>query len=188
MVALRPDMPEDEPGHIPSRGELITQAVEAIVSFQDATDAMDEAAAAYLGATPSEIRCLGALQRGPLSAGELAERLSLTRGAITALVDRLEARGFLSRQHVAGDRRRVHIALTPLAIAEATRIYGPLAAEGAAHFGRYTGEQLAAIADFLSLGRDLQLRHAARVRAMTARLAEPGDETGTPRPPEVTAG
>jgi DNA-binding MarR family transcriptional regulator len=145
----------------------MAQAVEAIVSYQDATDAMDEAAAQFMGLTRSEIRCLGALQRGPRSASELADWLYLTRGAITALVDRLEARGLVERRHVSDDRRRVHIAMTPRARALVAKIYGPLAAEGASHVRKYSDEQLATIADFLAAGRDLQLRHAARVRAMT---------------------
>lgn len=157
----------------------MARAVEAIVSFADATDAMDEAAAAYLGLTRSEVRCLGALRRGPLSAGEIAHELNLTRGAITALVDRLEARGFVERQAVSDDRRRVNIAMMPAARSRIARIWGPLAGEGAQHVRQYSDEQLSTIAEFLATGRDLQLRHAARVRGMTPDAPEPG-----PRDPE----
>lgn len=42
---------------------------------------------------------------GPLSQRELAERLLLTSGAVTVLVDRLEAAGLVSRQPHPSDRR-----------------------------------------------------------------------------------
>jgi predicted transcriptional regulator len=42
---------------------------------------------------------------GPLSQRDLAERLLLTSGAVTVLVDRLEAAGLVSRQPHPSDRR-----------------------------------------------------------------------------------
>jgi len=56
------------------------------------------------------LNCLGA--RGPMSAGELAEALSLTPGTITALLDRLESGGLARRSPAAEDRRRVVVVLT----------------------------------------------------------------------------
>jgi DNA-binding MarR family transcriptional regulator len=147
-----------------TRSELMASAVEAIVRFQEAADALDEAAASVLGLTRSEIRCLGAVERGPLSAGELAARLHLTRGAITAMVDRLEARNMVERRPVSDDRRRVNVAMTQNARTSLLQIYGPLAADAAKHAKDYSDEQLETIGDFLQAGRELQFKHAARVR------------------------
>lgn len=44
--------------------------------------------------------------------GDLAEQLDLTSGAITALCDKLEARGFAERRRLQGDRRNVWLDIT----------------------------------------------------------------------------
>jgi DNA-binding MarR family transcriptional regulator len=54
---------------------------------------------------------------GPLTQRELGARLSLTSGAVTMLVDRLENAGWVRRRPYPGDRRYVLIELTPHAVA-----------------------------------------------------------------------
>jgi DNA-binding MarR family transcriptional regulator len=49
------------------------------------------------------------LQRGKLTAGELAELTGLTTGSVTALIDRFEKKGFVKRQADSVDRRKVFI-------------------------------------------------------------------------------
>jgi Transcriptional regulators len=44
--------------------------------------------------------------------GDLAEQLDLTSGAITALCDKLEAKGFAERRRLQGDRRNVWLDIT----------------------------------------------------------------------------
>ena len=60
-----------------------------------------------------QYRVLVHLAEGNVSASALAEWLSVSRPAITTLVDGLVSRGLVSRSSVAGDRRRVDHALTP---------------------------------------------------------------------------
>jgi DNA-binding MarR family transcriptional regulator len=147
----------------------MAEAVDAIVRFQEASAALDDAACRYLGLARSELLCLAAIERGPLTASTLAQRLNLSRGAITALVDRLEARSFVTREPVATDRRRVRIALTLAARDELTRIYGPIVADGRLRVRELSDAELATIVEFLQAGRELQARHASRVRAMPPR-------------------
>jgi DNA-binding MarR family transcriptional regulator len=47
------------------------------------------------------------LQEGPQTAGQLSQRLSLTTGAVTSVIDRLERRHFAKRIPDANDRRKV---------------------------------------------------------------------------------
>ncbi|MGB1560243.1 MAG: MarR family winged helix-turn-helix transcriptional regulator [Sinimarinibacterium flocculans] len=47
------------------------------------------------------------------TAGRLAQRVSLTQGTVTSILDRLEARGLVRRSRANDDRRRVLVALTP---------------------------------------------------------------------------
>jgi DNA-binding MarR family transcriptional regulator len=59
---------------------------------------------------------LWALRRAPqrrLRMGELAEAVTLSRGGLTKLVDRLEAGGLLRREACVTDRRGYHAVLTP---------------------------------------------------------------------------
>jgi DNA-binding MarR family transcriptional regulator len=67
-----------------------------------------QATASQLGIGATDLYCLLLLNDdGPASAGQLAEVLGLTTGAITGVVDRLAAAGFVVRESDASDRRRV---------------------------------------------------------------------------------
>ena len=77
--------------------------------WQDETQAYDEAVGERLGLNAAERRCLGFLHGGPQPAGAIAAAIGLTPAAVTALVDRLEARGLLTRKRSEEDRRKVII-------------------------------------------------------------------------------
>lgn len=49
------------------------------------------------------------LQRGSLTAGELAQLTGLTTGAVTGLIDRFEKKKLVERQFDKADRRRVFV-------------------------------------------------------------------------------
>ncbi|MEZ4393843.1 MAG: MarR family transcriptional regulator [Polyangiales bacterium] len=53
------------------------------------------------------------LHRGPQPVNAIGRRIELTSGAITTAVDRLEARGLVTRTHDAEDRRVRTVSLTP---------------------------------------------------------------------------
>ncbi|MCX7622008.1 MAG: MarR family transcriptional regulator [Acidimicrobiales bacterium] len=52
-------------------------------------------------------------ERSAAAASKLADRMSVTRPTITALIDGLVAKGLVTRDPVPSDRRRVSVALTP---------------------------------------------------------------------------
>ena len=57
---------------------------------------------------------LGALDRGEaLTMSEIAARMRHTTAAATGLVDRLEALGYVARNHATDDRRKVFVRITP---------------------------------------------------------------------------
>ena len=64
---------------------------------------------------------------GSLGPSELARRLQLTTGAVTALVDRLEAGGHVERTPHPSDRRRVVITRTQKADEDLTEEIAPMA-------------------------------------------------------------
>jgi DNA-binding MarR family transcriptional regulator len=77
---------------------------------------------AGLGATDHKA-LLFLSEAGAMTAGELAARTGLTTGSVTALIDRLEAKGYARRVSDPSDRRRV---LVEPNVDEARRQIAPL--------------------------------------------------------------
>jgi DNA-binding MarR family transcriptional regulator len=71
---------------------------------------MHEAVGRRAGLSGTDHKYLGfLLQKGPVTAGELACITGLTTGAVTGLVDRFEKKKLLKRQPDKADRRRIII-------------------------------------------------------------------------------
>lgn len=65
------------------------------------------------GLTPSQLRVLQVLaERGETSAGDISQLTQLKLATLTSLVDKLEARGLVTRRRCEEDRRRVWVAIT----------------------------------------------------------------------------
>ena len=80
--------------------------VDVIVSNYEAVESV--------GLNPTDIGSLCLLLlNGPAPAGRLAELTGLTTGAVTGVIDRLEAGGFVHRETDPGDRRRVIVVPNP---------------------------------------------------------------------------
>lgn len=69
------------------------------------------------GLTGPQAITLKALQSGHLTAGELANRVSLSQGTITDILNRLEQRGLVARMKDKLDRRRVFVQATNTGLA-----------------------------------------------------------------------
>ena len=91
-----------------------------------AMDLFDEAAAQALRVGRSDLRALNLLEHGPVGATTLADHLGLSRPSVTALVDRLEAAGYVSRVPAPGDRRAVRIELRAATWRAFAEVYRPL--------------------------------------------------------------
>lgn len=110
--------------------------------------------------------------RGPLSAGQLANAVRLTTGAVTGVLDRLEAAGLVRRVRDAEDRRRVIVEVTDEVARVGAPVYGPLIEDAARAHGEFTVGELETITRFVRLERDLLQRH-------TKRLADLGSATSS---------
>jgi len=100
---------------------------------------------------PTDLKCLDVAAREPgLTAGRIAEVTGMSTSAVTALLDRLERRGFVERRRDPQDRRRVFVTSTGRHEQQLDEIYGPLGAATAAVLDRYDDGQLALIHEFLS--------------------------------------
>ena len=145
---------------------MLTTVAREIAEFQSASDLVDDAVAERLGINRTDQRCLGVLwDRRAIGAGQLAAATELSPGAMTAALDRLERLGYVRRVRSTSDRRSVIVEITPAALRLIEEFYGPIYLEGTAELEGYSEAELEFLRDFLRRGRELQVRHAARIRA-----------------------
>lgn len=111
-----------------------------------------------------------------MTAGRLAERARLSPGAMTALLDRLEQRGFARRARDTKDRRRVLVEVTPELRQMAAQLYGT-PDEGADALAAYTNEQLEFLIGFLRGNAAYQEERMRRLEALKALRARGGQES-----------
>jgi DNA-binding MarR family transcriptional regulator len=97
-----------------------------------------------------------------LSPTDLARRLHLRSGAITALLDRLTAHGHIVREPHPSDRRRLVVSLTPSGRREAMRHLGPMVASVVAMVKRLPPTDRATVGRFID---DLAELVASRPKA-----------------------
>jgi DNA-binding MarR family transcriptional regulator len=156
-----------------SKAELIGELLAAVRANQNATDQMDDAAARGMGVNRTDARCLDLVEQfGPLTAGRLAEGAGLTTGAVTAVIDRLVAKGYLRRVPDPDDRRRVMVEITEKLEERAGRYYGPLAELAFPFLSRYTNAELETIAGFLRASTEIVEKRAREVREELAAEAK----------------
>jgi DNA-binding MarR family transcriptional regulator len=149
---------------------LINQIGSLIPAMQNATQDVDTAAAAALGVNLTDLRCLGVLlHRENVPANQLALNLRLSRGAITAVLDRLAKAGLAERRDDPNDRRGVLVAATRYAQKRVKSLWGPIQVEGEKVLSAYSEEDLRLIVKFVEQARTLQMKHAERIRAAVKR-------------------
>jgi len=108
------------------------------VLFQDAV-------ARFGGVNGTDLQVVGLLMsEGPATPGELAARTGLTAGgSITAVIDRLEKAGYVTRQRDSEDRRRVIVSADVDAVlGRVGPIYGRVGARWAEYLDTLTDEQI----------------------------------------------
>ncbi|MEO9227504.1 MAG: MarR family transcriptional regulator [Devosia sp.] len=132
------------------KAALIAELGGMIVRFQDATQRYDEAVGEVFGLGPAERLCLSLLWNGPQTASAIARHVRLTPAAVTALIDRLEARGFVRRKPDASDRRKVLVEMAEATEALVHDAYLPMSEAGAASLAKYTEAELSLFARILA--------------------------------------
>jgi DNA-binding MarR family transcriptional regulator len=149
-----------------TKRELVEELVQATRASQVATDKMDEAGGRALGVNRTDGRCLDLIQQaGRIGAGELAEWAGLTTGAVTAVVDRLEAKGYVRRVPDPDDRRRVQLEMTEAAQNRSWELWGPLAERGVPHLERLSVAELELLIAHMRFATQLNETRAAEIRA-----------------------
>jgi DNA-binding MarR family transcriptional regulator len=152
-----------------SKTALLDELMDELRGFQNAVDQVDETVCDLAGINRTDARCIDLLdRRGTMAAGQLAEATGLTTGAVTAVLDRLEAKGFVRRARDEHDRRRVLVEPTAELRRLGEEYYSELADAGK-ELGRYSTDELVLLRDFMRRGRELNEAHAARLRERAAK-------------------
>lgn len=145
--------------------EVIGAIGRTIMRWQDATQDFDEAFGRLHGLSSPERRCLGLIAFAPQTARAIADETGLTPASITALLDRLEARGLLSRKPDPNDRRRVMVWATRKTQTMAEEAYGPIHRDGVALLRGYSAAEREMVLKFVTDTLALQSRITAEFLA-----------------------
>lgn len=103
------------------------------------------------------LRCL--YDQPSVAPSELAERLGMTRGAISKLAGRLEEKALVTRTSSAGDRRYQVLALTPVGRTLVPELAALADDHDAEFFGHLSPEHRAIVADAM---KGIVLRHSLK--------------------------
>jgi DNA-binding MarR family transcriptional regulator len=100
---------------------------------------------------PTDFACIGLLARSaePLSPKDIISQLELTSGSVTALLDRLERAGFITRMANPDDRRSLLVMLNRQSAREAMESYEKLEQSYRNATAGFGAEDLTLISEFL---------------------------------------
>ncbi len=128
-----------------TRDDAIERMAEVMREFMARAVLFQDAVARVGGINSTDMQAVSLLMsEGPATPGELAERTGLTAGgAITAVVDRLERAGYVTRERDVDDRRRVIVtAQVDTVLNKVGSIYGRVAQRWADYLATLTDEQI----------------------------------------------
>lgn len=106
-----------------------------------------------LGLNPTDHKCLDVIIRTktPMTASQLAEETSLSTGAITGVIDRLEKAGYVRRKRDPNDRRLIFIdPLLDKAMVKMGPIFDPIKQSSRILYSKYADHELKVILDFIT--------------------------------------
>lgn len=127
-----------------------------------------EAVAQQLGLHATDVKALRLLGEDAMTAGRLADNIGLTGAAVTALVDRLEADGYVQRVRDTEDRRRVTIHAVPAKIRKLDQLYDGIYIEMSRLLSKYSKAEFAAITDYLTNGITILAEQTKKLRDAAA--------------------
>ena len=140
-------------------------------------DRFDASVARAHGVSLAEMKAIDHIQaEGELTPRQLGERLSLSSGAVTAVIDRLERGGWVERSPHPSDRRSIVVRMSDQSLEAGARIYLPYSEALARMAAGLPAASRRAISDFLNAAADV-----AASRAREWRGSGPAP-TGTPGP------
>jgi DNA-binding MarR family transcriptional regulator len=133
-----------------SKQTLIDAISGASQQFSTSTVLFHTALADRLGLNPTDHKCVDVLlQRGSMTAGQLAEVTGLTTGSITTALDRLEKAGFIRRAADPHDRRKVILEVIPDSLTVMFPLFDGLVTAYTQMLDTYSEAELGLILEFI---------------------------------------
>ncbi len=118
----------------------------------------------------TEEKALDLLQRyGPMTARELARRSGLAPASVTALIDRLERKGFARRIANPADGRSILIEFDASMVTRFAPFFTEFVGKLHELYERYSDEELALIAEFMNEAAARQIESAANLSSESER-------------------
>lgn len=155
----------------PGRDAAVARSAEVMRELMARAVLFQEAVARSGGLNGTDLQTVGLLMsEGPATPGELAQRVGVTSGgAITAVVDRLERAGYVTRSRDAHDRRRVIITARTDTVRERVGpVYARVGARWTEYLGTLTVEQVELANEVMAMAAEInrtEIEHLRRERA-----------------------
>ena len=146
-------------------------------------DRFDASVARAHDVSLAEMKAIDHIQaEGEITPRQLGERLSLSSGAVTAVIDRLERGGWVERSPHPRDRRSVVVRMSDQSMEAGARIYLPYSEALARAAAGLPAASRKAIADFLNAAAEIAAERAREWRGSgPAPIGRPGP--GSPPTP-----
>ena len=129
---------------------LIGRLLELGQTSSTETALFHQKAAKRLGVGITDVKAISVLmQEGPITLAALSKRLSLTSGAVTNLVDRLENKGMVQRKADSGDRRKTFVTVVMGAFSHENNPYASMGEAYAGLLDTYSVEQLTFLVEYI---------------------------------------
>src|SRR6476660_1757298 len=129
------------------RAQAMNALNREVRGWQADQELFDSVVSERAGINRTDWRCLDILgTRGPMTAGQLAQAVRLTTGAVTGVLDRLEAANLVRRTRDTDDRRKVIVEVTEEVARRAAPVYGPLVEDAAQAHSHFDADELELIA------------------------------------------
>jgi DNA-binding MarR family transcriptional regulator len=162
-----------------SRRAAEDRVLATLPGWVNAISQLNRLIAERMGVTASDLDCLHVLnERGPATAAELAPLVGLTPGAVSRMIDRLDAAGCIDRAADPHDRRRVLIAPTDEGLARIANYYAGLTARSRDDLKVLGEDEIEALLRFLDRSHRSVAEEITRLRRESdGRLPSTGPES-----------
>jgi DNA-binding MarR family transcriptional regulator len=154
------------PKQSPDRSTAVERVIAEVRLLGTELDRLDAAAARTFGLNRTDSRALDVVHRiGSVSPTDLSKELGLTTGGVTAVLDRLEASGFISRRPHPSDRRQLVVEPSSRTERLVATTFGPLAARTRRITEGLSAKELVTIGQFLTGVREATAARADELMA-----------------------
>jgi DNA-binding MarR family transcriptional regulator len=152
------------------REQLVGDIIDELRSYSVDAQHIGHAFAGLHGLNATDLHALIAVMEAeragaPITPGRLGERLNLSSGSVTALVDRLERAGHIRRDRDTGDRRKVFLRYADQGAALASEFFRPLGRRTDRVMAEFTDGELETVRRFLAVMTATMREHRDQVRA-----------------------